>query len=352
MKTAEFSVKNADSAACSAASEWRQSVRLRRLASARQGSFALSVDGVPNSPMSVVKIMLPRENFSFRTGGFVACCGEINSNLRMASAKSNILTVQDLRVERSGAVILGGVSWEVGRGEHWVILGANGSGKTSLLSALTGYLMPTAGEITVLGRRYGESDWRELRKHIGLVSSSVRQMMADTEPALETVISGRYAMIDFWGRATRADRARGMGLLKQVEGEALAGRSWMFLSQGERQRVLIGRALMAQPRLLILDEPCAGLDPAAREHFLQFLQRLGRQKSAPTLVLVTHHVEEIMPVFTHALILKGGRALFAGKKEAGVNAGLLSEAFNARIRLGKRAGRYQLAGAGVSRRVM
>src|ERR1039458_3920090 len=186
--------------------------------------------------------------------------------------RSPVLSVSNLRIERGGTVILDDVNWRVQRGEHWVILGANGSGKTSLLSALTGYLMPTSGEISVLGETYGESDWRELRKKIGLVSSSVRQMMADDEPAGETVASGKYAMIDFWGRVTRTEKAQALKLLRQVECEYLAERPWRVLSQGERQRVLIGRALMAKPRVLILDEPCAGLDPAAREHFLQFLQ--------------------------------------------------------------------------------
>src|SRR4029077_4364704 len=118
---------------------------------------------------------------------------------------------------------------------------------------------------------------------------------------------------------------------------------WRVLSQGERQRVLIGRALMGKPRLLILANPCAGLDPAAREHFLQFLQRLGREKSAPTLVLVTHHVEEIMPVFSHVLILKAGKILATGKKNSTLNAASLSNAFHAPIRLQKKSGRYSLA---------
>src|ERR1700687_1590660 len=121
----------------------------------------------------------------------------------MTKPVNPILSVANLRIVRDRTVILRDVNWRVQPGEHWVILGANGSGKTSLLSALTGYLMPTAGEVSVLGETYGESDWRELRKKIGLVSSSVRQMMADEEPALESVASGKYAMIDFWGRLTR-----------------------------------------------------------------------------------------------------------------------------------------------------
>jgi iron complex transport system ATP-binding protein len=253
-----------------------------------------------------------------------------------------ILSVSGLHIERGGTVILRQVDWRVERGQHWVILGANGSGKTSLLSALTGYLMPTDGEISLLGETYGCSDWRELRKKIGLVSSAIRQLMADDEPALETVASGKHAMIDYWGVISRGEKAAARRLLRAVECEYLAGRPWRVLSQGERQRVLIGRALMARPRMLILDEPCAGLDPAARENFLQFIQRLGRQENSPTLIFVTHHVEEIMPVFSHVLLLKAGGVLAAGKKAGLLNSENLSQAFNARIKLERMKRRYQL----------
>jgi iron complex transport system ATP-binding protein len=263
-----------------------------------------------------------------------------------------VLAVDNLRIERGGTVILDDVSWRVQRGEHWVILGANGSGKTSLLSALTGYLMPTAGEVSLLGETYGESDWRELRKKVGIVSSSVRQMMADDEPALETVASGKYAMIDFWGCLSRTEKAEAARLLKQVECECLTDRPWRVLSQGERQRVLVARALMAKPRVLILDEPCAGLDPAAREHFLQFLQRLGARKNSPTLVLVTHHVEEIIPVFSCVLILKHGRMLVAGEKTVTLNSKNLSAAFGAQTRLHQTGNRYALAVTAKSRSMM
>ena len=254
-----------------------------------------------------------------------------------------VLEVSNLGIRRGTVVILDRLSWRVERGQHWVILGANGSGKTSLLSALTGYLTPSAGDITLLGHRYGHTDWRQLRKRVGLVSSSVRQMMPESEPALETIVSGRNAMIDFWGRITKADRARALRILKQIECAHLADRPWGILSQGERQRVLIGRALMASPPLLILDEPCAGLDPVAREHFLQFLNRLGKQNRAPTLVLVTHHVEEITPVFTHALLLKAGRALAAGKKAEVLSSRFVSRTFDATLRLHANNGRYSLA---------
>ena len=256
--------------------------------------------------------------------------------------KAPILEVRDLTIRRGDVTILDRVSWAVQRGEHWVILGANGSGKTSLLSALTGYLSPTAGDVAVLGQTFGESDWRELRTQIGIVSSSVRQMMADHEPALTTVISGKYAMIDYWGRVKSADRVSATRILRDVEAEYLAARPWRVLSQGERQRVLIGRALMARPRLLILDEPCAGLDPVAREHFLAFIDRLGQRRNAPALLLVTHHIEEIMPVFTHALLLREGRVLAAGEKKAVLTGAGISAAFGEPLGISMRAGRYQL----------
>ena len=257
------------------------------------------------------------------------------------SVANIVLQLLKLRIQRGDTTILDDVSWRIERGQHWVILGANGSGKTSLLSALAGYIEPTGGKIEVLGEIFGETEWRELRKRIGLVSSSIRQLMPEAEPALFTVLSGKEAMIDYWGDGSPTERAQARKILKQVEGEYLADRPWLFLSQGERQRVLIGRALMAKPKLLILDEPCAGLDPVARENLLQFLQRLGSRKNSPTLILVTHHIEEIMPVFSHALILKSGRVIGSGEKNSVVTSNLLSRAFGAKIHVSRKQNRFE-----------
>jgi iron complex transport system ATP-binding protein len=259
----------------------------------------------------------------------------------MARALS-VIAVSGLRVVRD-ATILERIDWQVEKGEHWAILGPNGSGKTSLLRALTGYLPPTAGTISVLGETYGRSDWRELRKRIGIVSSAVYQMMAEGEPALNAVLSGRYAQIGLWGEIPPAERREAARILGRVECAYQRDRPWAHLSQGERQRVLIGRALMARPRLLILDEPCAGLDPAAREHFLQFLERLARGRGAPALVLVTHHTEEITPSFSHVLVLKGGRVAASGLKTRMLNSALLSEAFGVPVRIRRNGGRYLLS---------
>lgn len=252
-----------------------------------------------------------------------------------------VIEISGLRVVRD-ATILEQIDWRVEKGEHWVILGSNGSGKTSLLKALTGYLPPTAGSIAMLGQTYGRTDWRELRKHVGLVSSSIDQMMADNETALKAVLSGRYAQIGLWQQVTAAERAQALRILAQVECEYARDRPWLNLSQGERQRALIGRALMARPRLLILDEPCAGLDPVAREHFLQFLERLARRRGAPALVLVTHHTEEITPSFSHVLLLRAGRVLAAGSKAQVLNSRLLSEAFGVAVAIRRNHSRYLL----------
>jgi len=256
------------------------------------------------------------------------------------SPVSAVLEVRDLTIHRDKTRVLDGVSWRVLPGEHWVILGANGSGKTSLLSTLAAYMAPTSGTIELLGKRFGETDWRELRTHLGIVSSSVRQMMADHEPALTTVISGKYAMIDYWGKIRSEDRAEAMRMLKLVRCAHLAERPWAVLSQGERQRVLIGRALMAKPQVLILDEPCAGLDPVARERFLQFIEQLGRRKTSPALVLVTHHIEEIMPVFTNVIALRSGKIVAHGKTADVLTGAILSKIFGAIMSISRSGERY------------
>lgn len=253
-----------------------------------------------------------------------------------------VLEVSGLRVERGRTAILRGIDWRVGAGENWVILGANGCGKTSLLKALTGFLSPTAGDFAVLGQRYGASDWRELRLKIGVVTSAFAMAIPPAEVALDTVISGRYAQLDLWTKTTHADARAALRLLRALEAERLADREWLYLSQGERQRVLIARALMAKPKLLILDEPCAGLDPVAREHFLRSIEKLARTRGAPALVLVTHHVEEITPAFTHALLLRAGQVVTAGVVGDVLTARNLTATFGAPIRFARRGARYRL----------
>lgn len=246
-----------------------------------------------------------------------------------------VLSVAGLRVERGETVILDGVDWRVGRGEHWVVLGANGCGKTSLLKVLAGYLTASAGTVRVLGREFGACDWRELRRRMGLVSGALQAAVPEGEPALWTVASGWTAQLDLWRAPSAAEARQARGWLECAGAAGLERRAWGVLSQGERQRVLIARALMARPALLILDEPCAGLDPVARESFLASLEALARRPGGPALVLVTHHVEEITPAFTHALLLRAGRVVAAGPRADTLTAGRLGETFGARVRLGR-----------------
>ena len=267
-------------------------------------------------------------------------------------AKPPILDVRNLRLQRGDTHILAGLNWRIAHGEHWVVLGPNGCGKTTLLAALTGYKFPTSGDIQILGNTFGESDWTELRRHIGLVSPTLNKMMAEDEPVLETIVSGKYAMIDLWHEPSPADRRAARAILRRIECLHLADRPWAQLSQGERQRALIGRALMARPRLLMLDEPCAGLDPVAREHFLQFIERLGRQKNTPAIVLITHHVEEIMPVFSHALLLREGQDLAQGPVRKTLIDENLSRTFDCSVKLKQRQGRYWLTAESSQSKVM
>jgi len=253
-----------------------------------------------------------------------------------------IISIHDLRVVRGGTEILTGIQWEVAAKENWVILGANGSGKTSLLSCVTGYLTPSAGTVEVLGKVYGKADWRELRKEVGLVSSGIRHWIEDQQTALDVVASGRNAELNLWRPAQGTLRREALKSLRQVECANLGDRPWAFLSQGERQRVLIGRALMARYRILILDEPCAGLDPVARERFLQFLTRLASLDKTPNLVFVTHHVEEILPCFDKALVLKGGEIRSQGAIGKVITSRTMSEAFDSTIVVRNRTGRFQL----------
>ena len=253
-----------------------------------------------------------------------------------------ILAVSNLRVTRGSTAILRDISWAVKRDEHWVILGPNGCGKTSLLRSLTGYLPPTSGQVAVFGQVYGETDWRELRVRIGLVTSALQMSIPFAEPAIETVISGKFAQLDLWAKIESADRTEAIKLMRMLGVAGLAQREWGLLSQGERQRVLIARALVAKPELLILDEPCAGLDPVARTHFLTFIERLTRVRRCPALVLVTHHVEEITPAFTHALLLRAGRVVCAGPKASTLTSRNLSRAFGASVKLIRRDAQLRL----------
>ncbi|MBB21781.1 MAG: ABC transporter [Roseibacillus sp.] len=250
-----------------------------------------------------------------------------------------VVEIKDLTVKYD-KIVLKKVDWKIQRGEQWVLLGSNGSGKTTLLMSMAGYVTPTKGDVIV-----GDEDvaWSDLRKRIGVISASIAQKIDPSETVFEVVLSGKNAMINHWGKIPREDRKAAKRALKKVEVEHLRNRPWGVISQGERQRTLVGRALMCKPKLLILDEPCAGLDPVARGDFLDFVDRLAsRKKGAPTLVFVTHHVEEIIPSITHVALLGDGQFVDKGPLDEALKTGNLRKTFGENVSLRKPGGKYRL----------
>jgi iron complex transport system ATP-binding protein len=253
-----------------------------------------------------------------------------------------VVELRNISYVRNANRILEDVSWRIERGQHWALLGANGSGKTSLLKVVTGYEWPTEGEVFVLGERYGACDLREMRRRIGWVSSSLLTYLPTDDTALQVAASGLYASLGIYRDVTDEEWAVAREALARVNMSRFADRRYRLLSQGEQQRVLIARALVHRPALLILDEPCAGLDPAARENLLEDLARIAAHPEAPTLVMVTHHVEEIGPWITHAMILRAGRTLAQAPKTEALRDEHLSAAFGRPCRLERHGERYGL----------
>ena len=258
-----------------------------------------------------------------------------------------ILELADVTFVREGRRILSDVTWTVGRGERWVVLGPNGSGKTTLCQLATLYQHPSSGEIAVLGRRLGRTDVRELRRHLGFTSAALLDMVRPGLPASDVVVSGKHAALaPWWHTYDEADRRLAGRLLTRFGCGHLAASSFGHLSAGERQRVLLARAMMIDPALLILDEPTAGLDLGGREQLLALLAQLARDATSPTAVLVTHHVDEIPSGFTHALLLSDGRVLEAGPIGRTLTADALSRCFGVKLRLVQRDGRWLAWGKG------
>jgi iron complex transport system ATP-binding protein len=220
------------------------------------------------------------------------------------------------------------------------VLGANGSGKTTLLQLLAGYLWPTAGEITVLGERFGEVDLRQLRKRIGWVGSFLQAQVPPSQKPLDFIVSGKYASLGIFDKPEESDYEEALKLAERLDCRGIVDSPYAVLSQGEKQRLLIARALIHRPSLLILDEPCSGLDLVSREQLLSTLESLGRSHDGPTMILVTHHLEEIVPAFTHVFLLKAGQCAAMGLKGDMLKRDLLTDVFGITIEAEKENGRY------------
>jgi len=252
-----------------------------------------------------------------------------------------VLRMEGVGVRRGKTHLLRDVDWTVELDERWVVLGPNGAGKTTLLQLAAAQLHPTTGRAEVLGERLGGVDVFELRPRIGLTSAALAQRMPGTETVLDLVVSAGYAVVGRWREEYElTDTGRARHLLYQLGVQQLAERRFDTLSEGERKRVQIARALMTDPELLLLDEPAAGLDLAGREQLVSRLAALAADPDAPTMVLVTHHVEEIPPGVTHGLLLRDGRVVAAGLLTDVLTPDLLSVTFGMPLALDRRDGRW------------
>jgi iron complex transport system ATP-binding protein len=252
-----------------------------------------------------------------------------------------VLHFTGVTVRRGDKLLLDGIDWTVEEDERWAVLGPNGAGKTTLLQIAAANLHPTAGSARVLGERLGGVDVFELRPRIGLSSAALADRIPGSEIVRDVVVSAGYSVLGRWREAYgRVDVRRATMLLDRVGVGQLAERTFGTLSQGERARVQIARALMTDPELLLLDEPAAGLDLGGREDLLRRLARLADDPDAPASVLVTHHVEELPPGITHALLLRDGRVVAAGLVSDVLTDEHLSAAFGLPLRVERRGGRW------------
>jgi iron complex transport system ATP-binding protein len=253
-----------------------------------------------------------------------------------------VLRLQGVGIRRDGATLLRDVDWMVEEDERWVVLGPNGAGKTTLLQLAAAMAVPSEGEIDVLGERIGQADVFDLRPRIGFTSSAVAERVPAGEKVIDLVLTGLYAILGRWKEEyDSADVTRAVELLDALGCAHLIKRRFSTLSEGERKRVQIARSLMPDPELLLLDEPAAGLDLGGREDLVNRLARLAASPTAPAMVLVTHHVEEVPPGFTHAILLRRGAVVAQGKLAEVFTEQHLSRAFGLPIAVDHENGRWR-----------
>jgi len=252
-----------------------------------------------------------------------------------------VLQFVDVTVRRGSKTLLDKVSWTVEEDERWAVLGPNGAGKTTLLQVAAAVMHPTEGAAFVLGQRLGGVDMFELRPRIGLASASLADRIPDGERVLDVIVSAGYSVLGRWREAYgRLDVRRAAKLLDRLGVGDLGERSYGTLSQGERQRVQIARALMTDPELLLLDEPAAGMDLGGREDLLSRLTRFAADPDAPASVLVTHHVEELPPGISHVMLMRDGAIVASGLARDVLTGARLSATFGLSLRVERRKGRW------------
>ena len=266
----------------------------------------------------------------------------LQNGVTLSKTETKVLVLSGVRLIRDGVTILGCIDWQVRPGERWVVLGPNGSGKTSLCQIVTLYQHPSSGTVTVLDGQLGHVDVRTLRRRIGVTSAALAAMMQPRLTPEQIVVAGKHAALAHWWHTyEEADWAQARRCLARVGCLDHAAQRFTTLSSGERQRVLLARALMGEPGLLVLDEPNAGLDLPGRERLIQTLAGLAQDDTAPPLILVTHHVDEIPPSFTHALLLVAGSIAAAGPIAQVLTGPLLSDCFGLGLAVEHRHGRWR-----------
>lgn len=244
-----------------------------------------------------------------------------------------ILSLNNIIWRRNGDTILDDISFEVNYGEQWAVLGLNGAGKTSLLDIIMGYNYPTSGSASVIGTEFGRASLPDMRKRIGYVSSSLDKFheTLNRETGLNIVLSGKFSSFGIYQDIDEDSKETAETVLEDLNLSHLADRTYNTFSQGERRRILIGRALMSNPELLILDEPCSGLDIRAREDVLKIVNRIPEEERH--LLYVTHHIEELTSAITHVLLIKDGGIVAAGPKEEVLTGKMLSETYKTPVKV-------------------
>ncbi|MGH3366405.1 MAG: ABC transporter ATP-binding protein [Nocardioidaceae bacterium] len=266
---------------------------------------------------------------------------------------NRVIELTEVSVRRGGQPLLNQVTWTVEEDERWIVLGPNGAGKTTLLQVVGAHVHPTSGIAAVLDQVLGASDVFELRPRIGLTSAAVAERIPRSEIVHDVVVSASHAVIGRWReKYDDLDHQRASALLTEFGIGHLADRTFGTLSEGERKRVQISRALMSDPELLLLDEPAAGLDLGGREDLVDTLSVLAYEQSSPATVLVSHHVEEIPPGFTHVLLMRRGAVVAAGPIESTLTEASLSKTFGMHLLLGESEGRWHARRRVPAHRVM